>query len=580
MRLKITRTANDATYYGIQSTYVNGKHSSKIVMRLGKESELKKQHEDPEAWAKAYLAQLTEEEKAKDTKVRLELFPGRRIEPEDQQLYNGGYLFLQKIYYDLGLDQICNTISNKYKIEYDLNSILSRLIYGRIIHPSSKRETAEYSKTLIEQPKFNQHQVYRALDVLQRESDYIQSEVYKNSLKLGHREDGKLYYDCTNYYFEIEMESDDRQYGYSKEHRPNPIIQMGLMMDGDGIPLAYCLNPGNTNENITLRPLEKQIIRDFGHSEFVICTDAGLASLNNRKFNSIGNRKFVTVQSIKTMKSQFKEWALSPKGWHLTGDKKEYCLTDILSDENIYASMKDRIFYKEQWINEDNLEQRYIVTFSIKYMEYLRTVRARQVAHAEKAIKGKSVTKRSNSNDYKRFIASVSTTEDGEIAENSSFFLNTEAIADEAQYDGFYAVATNLEDSPEEIIKINKCRWEIEECFRIMKHEMKARPVYLQIKDRIRAHFLVCYLSLIIYRYLEKRLSGEFTCEQIISTISGMMFHNIPGSGWMPMYTRSAITDALHDSFGFHTDYQIVPSLDMKKICTSTRKKQKVLKNS
>lgn len=400
-----------------------------------------------------------------------------------------------------------------------------------------------------------------------KENDLIQSIVYQNSLKHGKRNTKILYYDCTNYYFEIERESGLKQYGISKEHRPNPIVQMGLFMDGDGIPLAFNINPGNTNEQITMQPLEEKILKDFNLSKFIVCTDAGLASENNRKLNSYGKRAFITTQSIKKLKKHLKQWALNAEGWQLPGKAKTYNINDI--NEN---SHKEATFYKERWIKENGLEQKLIVTYSIKYRDYQRSIREKQINRALRALESNtSNMKKTNSNDYKRFIKQIHCTKEGEIAEKKAYSLNTVVVEDEMAYDGFHGVCTNLEDDGREIIQINKRRWEIEECFRIMKSELKARPVFLSRDDRIKAHFLTCYLALIIYRLLEKKLNSEFTCGEIISALKSMNFIRVRGEGYIPAYSRSNVIEALHEKFGFETDYQIITNREIKKIIKKTK---------
>ena len=405
------------------------------------------------------------------------------------------------------------------------------------------------------------------MEVLSQESDYIQSELYNNSLNICDRNKGILYYDCTNYFFEIEQEEGLKQYGVSKEHRPNPIVQMGLFMDGDGIPLAFCINKGNSNEQTTLKPLEQKIISDFGLSKFIVCTDAGLASTANRKFNNIQERAFITTQSIKKLKAYLKDWALDTKGWHISDSNKVYDITELDEKADL-----DKIFYKQRWINEDGLEQNLVVTFSLKYKNYQQTVRNRQVERAQKVINtNPKKLKKCNVNDYKRFISKSCCTPDGELANREIFGIDTDLIAQEAAYDGFYAVCTNLEDDASAIIKVNKRRWEIEESFRIMKSEFKARPVYLQRDDRIKAHFTTCFISLMIYRLLEKKLSEKYTCSEIVSGLRGMNFCEVKGEGYIPTYTRTEFTDALHEAFGFRTDYQIVTTKQMKKIFKDTK---------
>lgn len=570
MRLNIVKSKNAQSLYVIRSTYENGRHSSKIVEKLGTYDELLKKlnGNDPIAWAKAYIAELNTIEKAENREVIVKYSPSKIISKDQQHSFNGGYLFLQQIYHELNLHKVCAEISKKYKFTFDLDAVLSRLLYGRVLFPSSKLATYQHSSKFIEQHNFDLQHVYRALEVISKEMDFIQSSLYSNSLKLSKRNTGILYYDCTNYFFEIEQEDGLKQYGASKEHRPNPIIQMGLFMDGDGIPLAFNLNSGNTNEQITLKPLEEKILSDFKLSKFVVCTDAGLASESNRKFNNKGERAFITTQSIKKLKKHLKEWSLDSKGWHLSGHDKTYDISSI--DEDAH---KDHCFYKERWIKENGLEQKLIVTYSIKYKNYQRQIRNSQIERAQKTIDtNPTKISKSNQNDYKRFIKKTSCTPDGEIADTSVYTLDTETILNEEIYDGFYAVCTNLEDSALDIIKINQRRWEIEECFRIMKSEFKARPVYLSREDRIKAHFTSCFMSLVLYRLLEKKLDNRFTCQEIINGLKEMNFYEIEGEGYIPTYTRTDFTDVLHETYGFRTDYQIIKKTQMKKILNMTKK--------
>lgn len=582
MRLKVTKSKNAASLYVIKSVY-NSKtqsNSSKIVEKLGTEIELREKLNgaDPYEWAKAYIKTLNEKEKQQKREILVPFKQSKLIDKGEQHSFNGGYLFLQKIYHELKLDKICKDISQKYKFDFDLDAILSRLIYGRVIFPSSKLATYALSKKFIEQPNFDLHQIYRALEFLAKETDFIQSSLYENSLKISKRNTGVLFYDCTNYFFEIEQGDGNKQYGPSKEHRPNPIIQMGLFMDGDGIPLAFSINRGNMNEQLTLKPLEKKIISDFELSKFIVCTDAGLASEDNRKFNDKEGRAFITTQSIKKLKAHLKKWALDAEGWKLSGSHKTYDVSklDEMMDQATPEERSEiisKVFYKERWIKENDFEQRLIVTYSIKYRDYQRNIRNSQIERAQKVIENNPTKiKKYNANDYKRFIHKTSYTPDGEIAEKEKYSIDQAIIQKEEAFDGFYGVCTNLEDAVSEIIKVNHRRWEIEECFRIMKSEFKARPVYLSNDDRIEAHFTTCFIALIIYRLLEKRLNEEFTCREIFSGLRDMDFFEVKGEGYVPTYTRTNFTDALHEAFGFRTDYQIVSTQNMKKILKDTKK--------
>lgn len=569
MRLKITKTKSATNYYIIKDIKKNGKRSTVIYERLGTEKEIleKSNGEDIFTWMKNYIDNLNENAATNDIIVKYS--PQKIIDSNKQNLFNCGYLFLEKIYYDLKINKICEKISEKYSFKYDLNNILSNLLYGRIIFPSSKLATYNLSQKFIEQPNFELQHIYRALEVIAKENEFIQSELYKNSLKYSKRNTGILYYDCTNYFFEIEQEEGLKRYGPSKEHRPNPIVQMGLFMDGDGIPLAFNITSGNTNEQTTLTPTEQKILDDFKLSKFIVCTDAGLASTANRKFNDKEDRAFITTQSIKKLKKHLKDWSLDPTGWSISGDSKKYDISKLEETDEI----QNKIFYKERWIKENGLEQKLIVTYCLKYKNYQQRIRNNQIERAKKAIESKSIKlDKCNQNDYKRFVAKTSITKDGEIAEDKILSLNLEQIKKEEQFDGFYGVCTNLEDDAEEIIKVNQRRWEIEESFRIMKSEFKARPVYLSRNDRITAHFTTCFLSLVLHRYLEKILDEKYTASEIIDTLRDMNLLRNCDEGYIPAYTRTGITDYLHEKFNFRTDYEIVKNTNIKKILKNIKK--------
>jgi len=575
LRLKVSRSKNSASFYVTKTVYIGKKERTITVEKLGTEKELREKLNgaDPYQWAKDYIEKLNKKEQEESRQVLVKLQQSKLIDKNKQQSFNGGYLFLQQLYYQLKLDRICAKITAKHKFSFNLNSILSRLIYGRILFPSSKLNTFQLSNTLLEPPDFELQHVYRSLEIIAKESDFIQAELYKNSLALSKRNDRILYYDCTNYYFEIEQEEGNKQFGPSKENRPNPIVEMGLFMDGDGIPLAFSMHSGNTNEQLTLQPLEKKILKEFSLSKFVVCTDAGLSSISNRKFNNQGERAFITTQSVKKLKKHLKEWALSKEGWRLEGVSKTFDLSKIEDSGELKDTYKETVFYKDRWINEGGLEQHLIVTYSLKYKEYQQQIREKQVERAVKLIEKRPANlKKHRQNDYKRFISKTNVTPDGEIAETEIFNIDSDLIASEQVYDGLYAVCTNLEDDAPAITKISHNRWKIEECFRLLKSDFKARPVYLSRDDRIKAHFTTCFLSLTLYRYLEQRLEGEFTSTDIITHLRNMNFYLVPGEGYIPTYTRTNFTDALHNSFGFRTDYEIVTMAQMKKIFRETKK--------
>ena len=591
MKLTVSKSKNSASFY-VQKTIrkPNGSVTTVTVEKLGNLTEVttKAGGKDPYVWAQEYVNELNRREYDENREIIVGYSPSKLLKKDEQKLFNCGYLFLQQIYYRLGLEQICREISSRHSFEYDLNDILSKLIYTRILFPGSKHSSHRLASCFLEQPSFELHDIYRALSVLADENDFIQSQLYKNSQKVLERRKDILYYDCTNYFFELEEADDLRKYGKSKQHQPLPIVGMGLFMDYDGIPLSFDIYPGNKNEQPTLKPLEKKVIRDFGLERVVVCTDAGLSSKTNRKFNDltlngIQIRSFITTQSVKQLPEYLKDFALDPEGWQLPDSNETYNLNELDFEKDY-----NKVFYKDRWIKEDlsnrkirkgakPLEQHLIVSFSLKYRNYQQKIRNGQIERAQKLIDSGNYKQRpKNQNDPHRFITREKVTADGEICSEEIVSLNTDVIREEERYDGFYAVCTNLNDvSVEEIIRINKKRWEIEECFRIMKTNFRARPVYLQTESHIRAHFLTCFISLMVYRLLEKELHEAYTCEEIIDTLKNMEISR-PGEklGYIPVYKRTDLTDVLHETAGFRTDYEIITDVNMRKVVRASKKKK------
>ena len=548
MRISITNPGKPAeSLYIIKDLYlrdVRGKKSASnksgkdrttvTVEKLGKVSDLMKKmnlsHDEVIAWARKHAKSLTDEEKVANAKITIDYFPNQRIEKDVPSSCNCGYLFLQSLYTQLRLDNTCRNIRNRYSFDFDLNSILSDLIFARILSPSSKLSSHSFCKSLLEPPKYDIHQVYRALSVIAKGNDYIQSDVYRNSNFVISRNNRVLYYDCTNFFFEIEEADDFREYGKSKENRQNPIVQMGLFMDGDGIPLAFSTFRGASNDQPSMKPLEEKIIHNCGLDRFVVCTGGGLGCDSNRLFNNIEGRAFITTQSLKKLKKDKRVAALNSSRWKRLGDGCSVNIQEIKSDPEKYAS---NVYYKIMPYSSKKVpNQMMIVTYSPKYALYQCSIREKQIERAEK-------------------------------------------IERKMMYDGYYAICTDLvDDSVEEIIRVSEQRWEIEESFRIMKTEFQARPVCLSREDRIQAHFLICYLSLMIYRILEKKLKEKYTAEKIITALRKMELHIIPGTGFQPSYTRTGLTDELHEIFGFNTDYQIMTKSSIRNIIKLTKQRQ------
>ena len=569
MRVMTTKSKNAESFY-ITKSYKNnaGKSTSKIVRKLGTLHELTEMlntdRDGVMAWAREQARIETEKYKADKEQqlVQIIFHADRQLDYNCQKLYEGGYLFLQSVYYELRLDKACRKIRDTHLFEYDLNAILSDLIYTRILDPDSKRSSFQTAQKYFEKPTYQLHDIYRALSILAENSDLIQAEAYKNSGFLGKRNDRVLYYDCTNYYFEIEQEEGQKRYGKSKEHRPNPIIQMGLFTDGDGIPLAFSLFPGNQNEQTSVKPLEKMILQDFHCEKFIYCSDAGLGSENNRVFNHMGQRAFIVTQSIKKLPKEERDRALDRSGFR---NIKDDAVVDL---DNIDKSDVNSLFYKEIPYSTKQLHQRLIITYSPKYATYQKQIREKQIERAQSMIQSGSAKRQSkNPNDPARFIQKISVTKDGEVAEQQSYCLDSAKIEEEAKYDGLYAVCTDLlDDQVGDILRVSEGRWQIEADFRIMKTDFSARPVFVQREDRIKAHFLICFLSLMIFKFLERKLDYKYTCEQILDTLRAMNFADIEEQGFMPLYTRTAITDDLHTACGFRTDLQFISKSKMVQI--------------
>lgn len=576
MRLKTSKSKNAVLYYIIKDfTDIKGKRTTKIFEKLGNQKQVEERFgkDDTINKIKEYINELNNEDK--DELLKREYNPNKRIAPGVKRQFNVGYLFLKKLYNQLKINDICDSIQDKYQFHFDLNEILSYLVFARIIYPSSKLETFKQCQNFIEQPTFKLHDEYRALSYIAENMDYIQEQLFNNSKNVIKRNSKVIYYDCTNYFFEIDNEDDLRKYGISKEHKPNPIVGMGLFMDGDGLPLSCNIYPGNQNEQKTLIPEESKIVDNFklDDTKIILCTDAGLASDEIKKYNIKDNRAFVITQSLKKLKDEYKNQVFNKTGWRIAGDLKNvYNLETIENNEELKDKYYDTLFYKILETETKSVKQDLIVTFCFRYFDYNRNIRNSQIERAKKSIETNNVTRKGkNQNDYRRFIESTNSTKNGEIAESTTYSINQNIIDEEEKYDGYYALTTNLNGDITEIFKIVKGRWEIEESFRIMKSDFVARPINLSREDRIKAHFMTCFISLFIYRLLEKRLNYKYTTSQILSTLKNMTMVEQKGLGFEPIYERTDITDSLHELFNFNTDLELINYRKMKKILDNVR---------
>ena len=592
MRISLMKSGSDKIVYIVDSIRIDGKVKTKVIKRLGRLSDLEKEHPNALEYCKNEAMRLTEEKKLDEDNFIVKFFPTRELEFDKQVQFNAGYLFLQKIYYGLKLDKVCLEISEKYKFDYDLNKILKDLIFSRIIYPSSKISTYKLAKNFLEQPNYELHDIYRSLTILAKEMNSIQAKLYKNSSRIIKRNTSVLYYDCTNYFFEIEKEDALRKYGVSKEHRPNPIVQMGLFMDADGVPLAFNINPGNTSEQVTVRPLEEMIIKDFNLSKFIYCSDAGLGSYNNRWFNSIQNRSFIVSQSLKKLPKDVLNIIFNNENikWKTIDNKHSYKHTteiDELNEEN-KQEIIDTVYKKipltdkqiQVLIDGDKFpanlkEQDLIVTYSYKYKVYQQRIRKEQFERARKLIDSKKKFHKTNVNDCRRFIKNLSFNKDGELVNENILMLDEELYNEESKFDGYYCIATNLQDNVKTIININHNRWQIEESFRIMKTELDSGTVYLQREDRIKAHFLTCFIALLVTRILEKQIDAEqknYSISQIINKLKELNLVKVSDEGFIPSFTNEHLLIDLASKFNIPLTKQAYRVSKIKKIINSTKK--------
>ena len=570
MKLTISKSANSTSYYVCES-YRNAKGhcTSRIVRKLGTEAALREKlgpDTDIKEWCRQEVQRMNEEAAAgRPVKASIEVTLDQETDDGERRRLNVGYLIVRRILCSLGLPEICDGIRKKKRFAYDLQQIMENLVCARVIVPHSKKSTFEWCTShLMEQPEYQLHDVCRALSVIAAETEAIQSGLYKYSLRAVKRHTEVLYYDCTNFYFEISEEDGFRMYGHSKENRPNPIVQMGLFMDASGMPLAFDMTPGNRSEQLTMIPLEKQILKDFelAGAGLTVCADAGLCSAASKNFNSRMNRSFIVIRPIKKMPEKLRRWALhhgrslnkeplredeNPDkvrqelelyGWRCAGRDGIYSLDDI--DESL-PGVSDLIFYKERYAvldEESGKTERLIITYSVKYRRFMEHKRSKDIERAEKLIKQRRLKKSDlKKNDVTRCIQVQNTTASGEEATETSYELDAEEIGRQAQYDGFYGVSTGFDmydpetgngKRAEEIAEINRGRWEIEESFALLKSEFRARPVFLSREDRIRAHFTVCFMALMAFRTLEARINAgrgkeeRFTARNITKTLRDM----------------------------------------------------------
>ena len=613
MKLNYDRKSKDPTYF-IQMGIRNGKKTTtKNVARIGKHSELLKITDDPLAYAKEQVKKYNEEYKNKNcVSLEIKVDFAEKIKAtgdtaSHSTLLNIGYFFLQQFYHDLKIDSFFESATADMKNEFDPNLINRFLTYSRILYPDSKLGTHKNLCRFYEQPEFDYVHILRTMDILQEHYDEYISHLFATSSKIVKRDTSVCFYDCSNYYFEIETDDEDyvddvtgetikglRKYGPSKEHRPNPIVEMGLFMDRDGIPLSMCITSGSDNEQTTAIPLEKQLTKMFKGKKFIYCADAGLGSLNIRNFNSMGGRAFIVTQSIKKLSRPLQQAVFSDTDYRLLSSDAPATIKDMkgfdrhdpqhrdLYNDRIYKIIPaDKAFdlglYEEKICKNGSVRkvkskaiipQKIIVSFSRKMMEYQRYIRNRQIERAKKLLKNLDPeTYKKGPHDVTRFIKRTSSTKSGEKV-NDQYTIDQSVIEEEEKYDGFYAVATNLDDSAKDILEVSANRYKIEDCFRVMKTNFSARPIFHQKRERIIAHFMICYTALLIYRLMEKKLDLQgthYTADALIETMKSMDVANIEDMCYMSTYTSSEACTALNAITGLGLDKKYYQPKELNK---------------
>lgn len=601
-RIKITKSKNSMSYFVIQdyTNPKNGKRSTYIVEKLGNLDSLKQKFntDSPDVvWQNLqdYLTEIKNKDKEENSLITLNLSPDHLIDKNNNRLFNLGYIYPRNILFSLGIKNICSQIKSRHKFKFDLTSILVDLICARIIFPGSKRSSYKDSHHFLEFPQYSLQNVYRSLPILAQERYFIESELYKNSDQIYNRNTAVLFYDCTNFYFEIEEEYGFCTYGKSKENRPNPIVQYGLFMDSDGIPIADYIFEGKSNEQFSLRELEKRIENDFKFSKFIVCADAGLNGWENKIYNDKkSDGAFIVTQPIKKLKKNLREWVIEPEGWKVLNHSGTYDISKLDSTiviDGITMNTSEVVFYKDRWEKTTKktstlddrkytLEEHLIVTFNTKFQKYQRHIRNKKLERAEKMLDNPGKIKTNNQRDPKYFIKETTTTKEGEIAKEKHYEIDYEKVNEEMKYDGFYGVTTDLEDKDlSMIIKANKQRWEIEENFEIMKSEFKTRPMYVTEQESIEGHLLTCFIALLVYRIFEKKYMAEkYTNEELISTLRELNITHIGGENYIPSFTRTEIVDQLAETFGFQPSREIITQKYLKKFLrvAKSRKSTKI----
>lgn len=607
MKLYYDKRLKDPTYY-IQQGFRNGKKTTtKNIKRLGKHSELLLITDNPLEYSKNEVKKMNEEYRSGRSEFIVTMDFNERIPSTDSPCSNStslniGYLYLKDIYAKLNLSDFFKSVSSDRKITYDCNKICQFLTYARILDPASKYGTYDKLDTYYEKPQVEYQHMIRFLDILDRNSDQYLKHLFDNSESIVKRDTSVMYYDCTNYFFETEKPDEEivdevtgeiilglRQFGISKENKTSPIVEMGLIMDRRGIPISMCIHPGNTNEQLTAVPLEKEVIKMTGNKKFIYCADAGLGSYNIRKFNDMGGRAYIVTQSVKKLGQEIKDIVFNDSNYRLLSNDDAITLKEMrtfnkkdannLSLYNDFAykvipantAMDTGLYEEKVYKNgrtkkvkaKGTLHQYIIVTFSRKMMEYQRTIRERQLERAKKLLRLKDPEKiKKGPNDIRRFLKNTS-------SDTANYVLDMDKIHEEEKYDGFYAVATNLDDSAKDILAVAQNRYKIEDCFRIMKTNFDARPVFLRKPERIRAHFLICYTALLIYRLMECKLDDNLThvtTSNLIKTLRNMNVVNMDDMYYKSIYSGSQALDALERCFELQLNRKYYRPSDLNKI--------------
>lgn len=538
------------------------------VKSLGFLDILEKKYDDPIAHFSEVVKKMNEEKKAQKFSIPLNISSNISISKNKQISKNFGYSAFSKIYYELGIDKFFLNKFSKLKISPNkLNNIFKLLVFGRLISPDSKKGTYENKEMFFENTNFSLKDVYRFLSNIEPKKQELTKYIYDNSKEHYHRDTSCLYYDVTNYYFEIDEPDELRKKGVSKEHRPDPIVQMGLFLDSKGIPLNYKLFEGNTNDSVTMRPILSELQDNYNIHKVIVVADKGLNTGNNIAYNIAMGNGYVMSQRVRGANPELKEFVLNEQGYIHKGS--DYKIKSRIYPREIIITKKDGSKKKIR------VDEKQVIFWSKDYAKRAKAERQPAIDLAKELIGNVTRFNKKNSHSASKYIKNlVFDKKTGEIIENpkSKLSLDLDKIAEEEELDGYYAVVSSeINKTDNEIIDIYRELWRIEETFKITKSELETRPVYVSRKEHIEAHFLICFIALVLMRLLQQRLDRKYSAGQILESLQKCNCNHIQENYWLFNYTDK-ILEHIGKILDINFDQKFMRLQDIKKILAKTKK--------